>query len=74
MLIKQAFHVQGDLSLTSLGLTTIGNAPPNSSFNSDDYNPIEWAKIMVEAKTIIGKPTGLAKEYNTITNEEGISK
>ena len=48
--------------------------PPNSSFKSDDYNPIEWAKIMVEAKTIMGKPTSLAREYNTITNEEGISK
>lgn len=46
--------------------------PPEAptSFSSDEYNPLEWAQIMVKAKTIIGKPTSFTKEYNIITNDE----
>lgn len=41
-------------------------SPAPSSSDSEEYNPLEWAKIMVEAKTIYGEPTTLSKEYEAI--------
>lgn len=39
---------------------------------TEEYNPLEWAKYMAQAKAILGEATSVAKEYETITKEDGI--
>ena len=45
-------------------------SPAPTFFNSDEYNPLEWAQIMVKAKTIYGEPTTLSKEYEAIVSDK----
>jgi len=39
---------------------------------TEEYNPLEWAKYMAQAKEILGEATSVAKEYETITKDDGI--